>query len=69
MKKIINTIAEILTKTVKLAWIEVVATGKATAKTIVKTLNGILYEVTAKPDNNGNIAIHNLAIQGLLFNI
>lgn len=69
MKKIINTIAEIITAKVKVAWFEIVATGKATAKTIVKTLNGILYEVTAKPDTNGNIAIHNLAIQGLLFNI
>jgi hypothetical protein len=69
MKKNIITIIEVIQRAVKAAWIEIVATGKATAKTIVKTLNGILYEVTAKTDTNGNIAIHNLAIQGLLFNI
>lgn len=68
MKKIINTIAEIITAKVKVAWFEFVTTGKA-VKTIIKTFGGILYEVTAKPDNNGKISKHNLSIQGLLFNI
>ena len=69
MKKQVITIIEIISKAVKAAWIEVVKAGKTNIKTIVKTFGGGLFEITAKPNTNGNIAIHNLAIQGLLFNI
>lgn len=68
MKKNIITIIEVIQRAVKAAWIEIVKAGKTNIKTIVKTLGGGLYEITAKRNTDGKVEKHNIAIQGLLFN-